>query len=95
MIPEESGKTRRLSYNPEIKAEFLPFIRLCRNQSQHNFANLAGINPVILCQIEAGKKPLSNLYLQRIRVAMYRLRVSGEEIECIKRIIAIRNYRGY
>lgn len=96
MISElEKGKSKRLSYKPEITAAMIPYIRQSRGLNQKQFSEAAGINFVILSKIESGKVAISDLHLKRIRKAIYKYRISGEELDCIKRMIEIRKYRGY
>jgi DNA-binding transcriptional regulator YiaG len=88
-------KGRRLPYKPKITADMLPYLRQFRGYSQKEFADLMGVTQSVFSQLEKGKRELSEYYEKKIRQAIYRLRISNEEIEYIKRSLEIRKNRGW
>lgn len=79
----------------ELDYTMIKQIRQLRSKTQKEFAELMGIDAPALCRLEQGEKDLSPLYMERLRQAIRRLRISNDELRLIKRLQALRLIRGY
>lgn len=79
----------------ELDYTMIKEIRRIRSKTQAEFAELMGVGQPALSRLETGEFDLTPLYMERLRKAIRRLRISNDELRMIKRLQTMRHIRGY
>ncbi|MEH7441128.1 helix-turn-helix transcriptional regulator [Bacillus sp. JJ1122] len=86
---------QRLPYKQEITYPMIRYIRLARNCTQEKFGRISGIDQSVIAKLEKGELDLTPIYESRIRQAIRSLRISNHEIDAIRKLIEMKEIRGY
>jgi transcriptional regulator with XRE-family HTH domain len=86
---------QRLPYKQALTYPMLKYIRLSRNCSQAKFGQISGIDQTVITRLERGELALTPIYEERIRQAIRALRVSNYELDAIRKLIDMKEIRGY
>ncbi|HDR4695876.1 TPA: helix-turn-helix transcriptional regulator [Bacillus cereus] len=85
----------RLSYNMEYDHRFIKPIRHSRNKTLQEFSHFMGIDPATICRLERGQLDFTLYYHEKLKNAIKRLRISNVELASIRKIIEMKEQRGY
>lgn len=85
----------RLPYKQELTYPMIRYLRLSRNCTQEKFGHIAGIDQSVIAKLENGELDLTPIYESRIRQAIRSLRISNHEIDAIRKLIEMKEIRGY
>lgn len=85
----------RLPYKQELDFRFIKPIRMSRNKTQAEMGNLMGVCPSTVGKLERSELTFSPLYESKLKDAIKRLRVSGIELASIRKMIELKEMRGY
>lgn len=92
---ETEHDKQRLPNNQPIDYRQIRVLRVLRNKTQRDFAELVGIPNVTLCALERGKRPFTPYYEEKVRKALKRLSVTNEDIVSTRQLINYKSKRGY
>lgn len=85
----------RLPYNMEYDYRFIKPIRHSRNKTLQEFSHFMRVNSATICKLENGQLDFTPYYHEKLRDAIKRLRVSNVELASIRKIIEMKEQRGY
>lgn len=92
---ETEYESKRLPNNQPIDYRQIQLMRVLRNKTQREFADLMGIKHTTLCAIERGKIPFSPYYEDKVRDVFKRLSVSNAELVSTRQLINRKAKRRY
>lgn len=78
---------QRLPYLQHLDYRYLRYIRLIRNKTQKQLADLMGIEKSTVSKLENGQLEFTEHYEKRLREAIFRMRVSNSELTYIRELI--------
>ncbi|MEH7037194.1 hypothetical protein COM13_16090 [Bacillus pseudomycoides] len=84
-----------LPYNMEYDYRFIKPIRHSRNKTLQEFSHFMGVDSATICKLENGQLDFTPYYHEKLREAIKRLRVSNVELASIRKIIEMKEQRGY
>lgn len=73
----------------KITAEMIPLIRHCRRLNQSEFAEYVGIPQARLSEIETKKIPISEHYLDKLFLAIGKLKFTKNELQQIEELVKV------
>lgn len=85
----------RIPYNQEFDHRFIKPVRHLRNKTLIEFEHFMGVDSTVICRLEKGQIEFTPLYQERFKNAIKRLRVSSVELASVRRIIEMKELRGY
>lgn len=85
----------RIPYNQEFDHRFIKYIRHARNKTQAEFVHFMGVDQSTIGKLERGELAFTPYYESKLKDAIKRLRVSSIEIASIRKIIEMKEQRGY
>jgi transcriptional regulator with XRE-family HTH domain len=85
----------RIPYNQEFDYRFIKPVRHSRNKTLVEFEHFMGVDSTVICRLEKGQIEFSPLYQERFKDAIKRLRISAIELASIRKIIEMKESRGY
>lgn len=85
----------RIPYNQEFDHRFIKHIRMARNKTQTEFSQFMGVDASTIGKLERGELSFSPLYESKLKDAIKRLRVSSIEVASIRKILEMKQQRGY
>lgn len=85
----------RIPYNQEFDYRFIKYIRHARNKSQADFVPFMNVDKSTIGKLERGELLFTPYYESKLKDAIKRLRVSSIEIASIRKIIEMKQQRGY
>ncbi|CAM3160157.1 hypothetical protein SINU_12160 [Sporolactobacillus inulinus CASD] len=85
----------RLPYKQEVDARFIRPIRHTRNKSLDEFSCFMEIDPATISKLENRQLRFTPYYEEKLRLAMKRLRITGVEIQSIRKLIDVKESRNY
>lgn len=86
---------KRIPYNQEFDHRFIKYIRHARNKTQAEFEHFIGVDKSTIGKLERGELEFTPLYESKLQAAIKRLRVSSIELASIRKIIEMKEQRGY
>lgn len=88
-------ENNRIPYNQEIDYRFIKHVRIIRNKTQMDFGKIMGIDASTVGKLERNELAFTPAYHGRFKDAMKRLRVSNIELSSIRKILEMKEQRGY
>lgn len=85
----------RLPYNMDYDHRFIKPIRHSRNKTLQEFSCFMGVDPATICKLEQGRLDFTPYYHEKLEDAIKRLRISNSELASIRKIIEMKEQRGY
>lgn len=85
----------RIPYKQEFDYRFIKPVRHLRNKTQQDFSEFMCVDASTIGKLERGELKFSPLYESKLKDAIKRLRVSGIELASIRKIVEMKNQRGY
>jgi transcriptional regulator with XRE-family HTH domain len=85
----------RLPYNQEYDHRFIKPIRHLRNKTLNDFAEFMNVDHSTIAKLEKGQLPFTPHYESKLKDAIKRLRVSNVELASVRKIIEMKEQRGY
>lgn len=84
-----------LPYRQPIDYRQITVLRVLRNKTQREFADMMSITHTTLCALERGKKPFTPYYQDKVRDVLKRLSVSNADIVATRQLVNNKEKRGY
>ena len=88
-------ESNRIAYKQEIDHRFIKPVRMARNKTQAQLAELMGVDTSTVGKLERQELKFSPLYESKFNEALKRMRVSSIELASIREIITMKQKRGY
>ncbi|MCI3146183.1 hypothetical protein C5137_07560 [Bacillus cereus] len=85
----------RVPYKMEYDCRFIKPIRHSRNKTLQEFSRFMGVDPATICKLEQGRLDFTPYYHEKLKDAIKRLRVSNVELASIRKILEMKQQRGY
>jgi transcriptional regulator with XRE-family HTH domain len=85
----------RLPYNQEFDYRYIKPVRHIRNKTLHQFAKFMGVDHSTIAKLEKGQLSFTPYYESKFKDAIKRLRVSNIELASVRKIIEMKEQRGY
>lgn|GEM_PF-6963613 len=85
----------RIPYNQEFDHRFIKPVRHLRNKTQAEFEKFMGVDRSTIGKLERGELEFTPLYQSKFKDAIKRLRVSNVELASVRKIIEMKEQRGY
>lgn len=85
----------RLPYKQEFDYRYIKPVRMARNKTQSQLAELMNVDASTLGKLERGELKFSPLYESKFKEALKRLRVSSIELASVREILKMKSQRGY
>lgn len=85
----------RIPYKQEFDHRYIKYIRHTRNKTQGDFVHFMGVDRSTIGKLERGELDFSPYYESKLKDAIKRLRVSSIELASIRKIIEMKEQRGY
>jgi transcriptional regulator with XRE-family HTH domain len=85
----------RLPYNQHFDYRYIKPVRHLRNKTQLEFEQVMGVDRSTIGKLERGELDFSPLYESKFKEAIKRLRISNVELASVRRIIDMKEQRGY
>jgi len=85
----------RIPYNQEFDFRYIKYIRHARNKTQTEFVHFMNVDQSTIGKLERGLLEFTPYYEGKLKDAIKRLRVSSIEIASIRKIIEMKEQRGY
>lgn len=85
----------RIPYNQEFDFRYIKYIRHARNKTQVEFVHYMNVDQSTIGKLERGDLEFTPYYESKLKDAIKRLRVSSIEIASIRKIIEMKEQRGY
>jgi len=85
----------RIPYNQEFDHRFIKPVRHLRNKTLVEFEHFMGVDSTVISRLENGQIAFSPLYQSKFKEAIKRLRVSNVELASVRKIIEMKECRGY
>jgi transcriptional regulator with XRE-family HTH domain len=85
----------RLPYNQEYDHRFIKPVRMARNKTLKQMEEFMGVDDSTIAKLERGDLDFTPYYESKFKDALKRLRVSNVEIASIRKIIEMKEQRGY
>lgn len=87
----------RLPYNQldSVDYRYIRQIRFIRNKTQKELAELMTVDNVVISRLERNEISFSPLYQEHFKLACKRLRVSNMELASIRKLLEMKEQRGY
>lgn len=89
------GVTSNIPCYPELTYKQIRSIRLLRNKTQMEWAELMGIDQANLSRLECGEMELSPIYYERLKLAMRKCHISRFEVDSVRQLMEYRKQQGY
>lgn len=77
----------RLPYLHHLDYRYLRYIRLIRNKTQKQLADLMGIEKSTVSKLENGQLEFTEHYEKRLREAIFRMRISNAELVNVRELV--------
>lgn len=77
----------RLPYLQHIDSRYIRYIRLIRNKTQKQLADLMGIEKSTVSKLENGQLEFTEHYEKRLREAIFRMRISNAELVNVRELV--------
>lgn len=88
-------KSNRIAYKQEVDHRFIKPVRMARNKTQAQLAELMNVDVSTVGKLEREELKFSPLYESKFNEALKRMRVSSIELASIREIIMMKQKRGY
>ncbi|OZT14406.1 hypothetical protein CHN50_02195 [Priestia aryabhattai] len=85
----------RLPYNQEFDHRYIKPIRHLRNKTLHDFAEFMRVDHSTIAKLEKGQISFTPYYESKLKDAIKRLRVSNVELASVRKVIEMKEQRGY
>ena len=85
----------RLPYKMEYDRRFIKPIRHSRNKTLQEFSHFMGVDSATICKLENGQLDFTPYYHEKLKDTIKRLRISNVELASIRKILEIKEQRGY
>jgi transcriptional regulator with XRE-family HTH domain len=85
----------RIPYNQEFDHRFIKHIRHARNKTQHDMVHFMNVDQSTIARLERGQIAFTPYYESKLKDAIKRLRVSSIELASIRKILEMKEQRGY
>ena len=87
-------ESNRIAYKQEIDYRFIKLVRMARNKTQAQLAELMGVDTSTVSKLERSALKFTPLYESKFNDALKRMRVSNIELASIREIIQMKQRRG-
>ena len=84
-----------MPYNQEFDHRFIKPVRHLRNKTLHDFAEIMGVNHSTIAKLEKGQIAFTPYYESKLKFAIKRLRISNIELASVRKVIEMKEQRGY
>lgn len=88
-------ESNRIPYKQEFDYRFIKPVRMARNKTQAQLGELMNVDVSTVGKLERGELNFSLLYESKFKEALKRLRVSNIELASIRKILEMKEQRGY
>ncbi|WP_077308686.1 helix-turn-helix domain-containing protein [Terribacillus halophilus] len=88
-------ENNRIPYNQEFDHRYIKPVRHLRNKTQLDFEQYMNLDRSTIGKLERGDLEFTPLYQSKFKDAIKRLRVSNVEIASVRRILDMKEQRGY
>ncbi|PFQ93182.1 hypothetical protein COK28_07100 [Bacillus cereus] len=85
----------RLPYNMEYDYRFIKPIRHSRNKTLQEFSHFMGVDSATICKLENGQLDFTPYYYEKLKDTIKHLRISNIELASIRKILEMKEQRGY
>ncbi|WP_214891683.1 helix-turn-helix transcriptional regulator [Exiguobacterium sp. s142] len=86
---------KNLPYRQPIDYRQIAVLRILRNKTQREFADMMEITHTTLSALENGNKKLTPYYEDKVRNVLKRLAVSNADIVATRQLVSNKERRGY